>query len=405
MKNFYCLGILFVFLLSGCGKKEQPLTFKASGRNGVIASGNEQATRAGMRILKQGGNAADAAVATLLALSVKTIGAFCIGGEVPFMFYDAGSGRVTVLNGQGGAPLDEKAIAWYYSHGIPGSDIKAAADSVICVPNQKVSRLINENTSVLETFQLINEVLAQGVRGIWRLLSQPGLIRIDFADLCAVTRGRHAESALATAEAQGEHRGRVLLERLFAHPLLDGGTVLAEAETVLVSLVGGPDLTLAEVRRVMEQINRQCHDAQLVVGAAVDQGMVERLAITVIAGRQPPELVPSVSMTAASDTAATGEALTVTANNPQFETGFFRKPETPRLPTRFVPPPPELTPEKREEVLNRRGRSAKAKARLQQGTLPLEIVSKGRFDKSEPTIYHGEDLDVPTYVRRGMALN
>jgi len=284
-------------------------------------------------------------------------------------------------------------------------DIKAAADSVICVPNQKVSGLINENTSVLETFQLINEVLAQGVRGIWRLLSQPGLIRIDFADLCAVTRGRHAESALATAEAQGEHRGRVLLERLFAHPLLDGGTVLAEAETVLVSLVGGPDLTLAEVRRVMEQINRQCHDAQLVVGAAVDQGMVERLAITVIAGRQPPELVPSVSVTAASDTAATGDALTVTANNPQFETGFFRKPETPRLPTRFVPPPPELTPEKREEVLNRRGRSAKVKARLQQGTLPLEIVSKGRFDKSEPTIYHGEDLDVPTYVRRGMALN
>jgi len=64
-----------------------------------------------------------------------------------------------------------------------------------------------------------------------------------------------------------------------------------------------------------------------------------------------------------------------------------------------------LTPEKREEVLNRRGRSAKVKARLQQGTLPLEVVSKGRFDKSEPTIYHGEDLDVPTYVRRGMALN
>jgi gamma-glutamyltranspeptidase / glutathione hydrolase len=127
MKNSVCLGVLFVFLLSGCEKKEQPLTFKASGRNGVIASGNEQATRAGMRILEHGGNAADAAVATLLALSVKTIGAFCIGGEAPFMFYDAGSGRVTVLNGQGGAPLDEKAIAWYYAHGIPGSDIKAAA--------------------------------------------------------------------------------------------------------------------------------------------------------------------------------------------------------------------------------------------------------------------------------------
>ncbi len=285
-------------------------------------------------------------------------------------------------------------------------DIKAAADSVICVPNQKVFRLIDENTSLLGTFQLINEVLAQGVRGIWRLLSQPGLIRIDFADLCAVTRGRHAESALATAEAQGEHRSRVLLEKLFAHPLLDGGTVLVEADTVLVSLVGGPDLTMAEVRRVMEQINRQCHDAQLIVGAAVDAEMFERLAITVIAGRrQSPELVPSVSAIAEIDKSAAGESLLVTTDSPQFETGFFRKPEAPRLPARFVPPPPELSPEKREEILKRQGKSAKAKARLQQGTLPLEIVSKGRFEKSEPTIYRGEDLDVPTYVRRGVALN
>ena len=113
MKRSVCLGVLCVFLLSGCEKKEQPLTRNASGKNGVIASGNEQATRAGMRLLKNGGNAADAAVATLLALSIKTIGAFCIGGEAPFMFYDAGSGRVKVLNGQGGAPLDEKAIGWY----------------------------------------------------------------------------------------------------------------------------------------------------------------------------------------------------------------------------------------------------------------------------------------------------
>jgi len=165
-------------------------------------------------------------------------------------------------------------------------DIKAAADSVICVPNQKVSRLINENTSVLETFQLINEVLAQGVRGIWRLLSQPGLIRIDFADLCAVTAVGTPRAPWPPPRPRASTAARPPGTTL-RHPLLDGGTVLAEAETVLVSLVGGPDLTLAEVRRVMEQINRQCHDAQLVVGAAVDQGMVERLAITVIAGGSP----------------------------------------------------------------------------------------------------------------------
>ena len=96
------------------------------GTNGIIASGNEQATRAGIKILKDGGNAADASVATLLVLSIKTVGAFCIGGST-FMYYDAETGAVTVLNGQGGAPLDEEAIKWYYENGIPSGDIKSAA--------------------------------------------------------------------------------------------------------------------------------------------------------------------------------------------------------------------------------------------------------------------------------------
>ncbi len=120
------LGLLLA-LSCAQPEPEQPLTHQAAGKKGVVASGNEQATRAGLRILEQGGNAADAAVATLLALSVKTIGAFCIGGEVPLIYYEAASGKVTVLNGQGGAPLDSAAIAWYYKNGIPGGDIKSAA--------------------------------------------------------------------------------------------------------------------------------------------------------------------------------------------------------------------------------------------------------------------------------------
>jgi cell division protein FtsZ len=285
-------------------------------------------------------------------------------------------------------------------------EIKSVADSVICVPNQKVFQVIDENTSVLETFQRINALLAQGVCGIWRLLSRPGLIRIDFADLCAATRGRHSESALATAEAQGEQRARVLMERLLAHPLIEGGTALAEADTLLVSLVGGPDLTMAEVRRVMEQINRHCQDAQVIVGAALDAALTGRLAVTVIAGRRD-RAATTHSMTpeVESERPVEREAPPAASEDPQIETGFFRQPEAPRSTGRFVPPPPELSPEKREEILKRHSRSAKARARMKQGTLPLEIASKGRFEKSEPTLHHGEDLDVPTYVRRGVALN
>jgi len=99
----------------------------ASGKNGVVAAGKKEAVAAGIRILENGGNASDAAVATLLVLSIKHIGAFCIGGEVPMIVYDSKRNETKVLAGQGAAPLDSNAIAWYYKHGIPGDDIRAAA--------------------------------------------------------------------------------------------------------------------------------------------------------------------------------------------------------------------------------------------------------------------------------------
>src|SRR5580692_12886479 len=103
----------------------------ATGSQGVVVSGRPAATAAGIKILEQGGNAADAGAATLLALSVTYVGAFCVGGEIPILVYSAGQkdGRknVKLLEGQGEAPRDPKAIAWYMQHGIPDGDVKAAA--------------------------------------------------------------------------------------------------------------------------------------------------------------------------------------------------------------------------------------------------------------------------------------
>ena len=149
--------------------------------------------------------------------------------------------------------------------------LKAAADGVICLPNQKLFKLIDENTSVLEGLKISNELLAQGVRGIWRLLSHTGLINVDFTDLCSVLRGRHEASSLATVEASGENRSHEIIEKLMAHPFLEGGQSLAEADAVLVSLAGGPDMTMAEINRVMEQINRQCENAHIIMGAAIQE--------------------------------------------------------------------------------------------------------------------------------------
>ncbi|MGA9981188.1 MAG: gamma-glutamyltransferase [Candidatus Sulfotelmatobacter sp.] len=99
----------------------------AVGSQGVVVSGRPAATAAGIKILEQGGNAADAGAATLLALSVTYVGAFCVGGEVPILVYSAQQKNVKLLEGVGEAPRDPKAIAWYMEHGIPDGDVKAAA--------------------------------------------------------------------------------------------------------------------------------------------------------------------------------------------------------------------------------------------------------------------------------------
>jgi gamma-glutamyltranspeptidase/glutathione hydrolase len=126
-----CSGLAGLLWLSALGAAEPPdparIGWSASGTGGVVAAGKPESVAAGLSILLAGGNAADAAVATLLALSVTDYGPFAIGAEVPFLIYLAPRREVKVLSGMGGAPLDPAAIDWYLEHGIPRSGIKSAA--------------------------------------------------------------------------------------------------------------------------------------------------------------------------------------------------------------------------------------------------------------------------------------
>lgn len=249
-------------------------------------------------------------------------------------------------------------------------EFKKAADGVICLPNQKLLQFVDEKTSLPDAFAIGNDWVAQGVRGIWRMLSQPGLINVDFADLCGVLRDRHAEGSLATAEAQGENRATDIINKLLAHPLIENGQGLADTAGALVSIAAA-NLTMTEVTRIMEQITRHCEQAHVIMGASIDATFGERLSVTLVASRreQPAEDPP----------------LAARAELPVAES---RASPNPRL---VVPGP--------------NGRGRKSVTRMRQTQLQLEIVSKGRFEKSEPTLHQGQDLDVPTYIRRGVALN
>ena len=247
-------------------------------------------------------------------------------------------------------------------------EFKKAADGVICLPNQKLLQFVDEKTSLPAAFAIGNDWVAQGVQGIWRMLSQPGLINVDFADLCGVLRDGHAEGSLATAEAQGENRATEVINKLLAHPLIENGQSLAETAGALVSIAAA-NLTMSEVTRIMEQITRHCEQAHVIMGASIDESFGDRLSVTLVASRRENVGVEEV------------------APHPRMEL---------KAPARGGAPPPI-------QLSNGRGR--KSNSRMKQTQLPLEIVSKGRFEKSEPTLHQGQDLDVPTYIRRGVALN
>jgi cell division protein FtsZ len=336
------------------------------------------------------------------------LAAFCTGADIVFIMTGLGGGTGTgaapvmarVARESGALVLAMATLPFSFEGArrlrqaeVGLQSLKSSADAVICLPNQKLLKLLDEKTSVVETFKISNTLMADGLRGIWRLLMQTGLINVDFADLCSVTRGRHVASSFATAEAGGEKRSEQVVEKLLAHPLLDGGHVLNESDAVLVSLAGGPDLTMSEVNKIMEPLQRHCENAHLILGAAIDEAYTGRIAVTLIA---------SSRQSAVAEPVPAGPAAEAATEPPM---QFLDPATTPRPPSRLVAPPPELSSEKKEQLYHRQTGQTRKKLSRMQRELPLEIVFKGRFEKSEPTIRHGEDLDLPTYIRKGVALN
>ena len=183
------------------------------------------------------------------------------------------------------------------------------------------------------------------------------------------------------------------VKMLLENPLLDGGDVLSKAEGVLISILGGPDLTLADVQRAVEPISRHANRAHVIMGAAIDETYHGKLAVTVIAAANilPRRVVPQPVSTRPTTFARPGDA-------PLYRNA--RPAATPVVAPVASTPKPVVENVARNEAVA----VAKSPAKPKQETLPLEGVSRGRFDKSEPTLYNGEDLDVPTFIRRGVSL-
>ena len=155
-------------------------------------------------------------------------------------------------------------------------------DTLVTIPNQKLLSLGDEELSFVEAFRKADEVLFQAIKGISDLITQSGLVNVDFADVKTVMSNM-GRALMGTGCAKGQGRARLAAETAVNSPLLDDLSVEG-ATGVLINIVGGPDMKMKEIEEAASFIQEQAHeDANIIFGAAVDENMGDMMKVTVIA--------------------------------------------------------------------------------------------------------------------------
>lgn len=159
--------------------------------------------------------------------------------------------------------------------------LKDKVDALIVIPNQRLLEVVDKNMSLQEAFKLADSVLGQGVQGISDLITMPGLINVDFADVRAIMT--NAGSALmGIGQAGGENRAATAARMAIASPLLE--VSIEGAKGVLFNIVGGPDLSMNEVNEAAQIISQAAEpDANIIFGATIKDELVDMVKVSVIA--------------------------------------------------------------------------------------------------------------------------
>ncbi|MCX7608342.1 MAG: cell division protein FtsZ [Anaerolineales bacterium] len=159
--------------------------------------------------------------------------------------------------------------------------LKEHADTLIVIPNDRLLQIMDKRASLTDAFRMADDVLRQGIQGISELITVPGLINLDFADVKAIMSEGGA-ALMAVGKASGEDRARIAAEQAISSQLLD--ITIDGARGVLFNVTGGPSLTLFEVNQAAALIRETAHpDVNLIFGAVIDPDMGDEIRITVIA--------------------------------------------------------------------------------------------------------------------------
>jgi cell division protein FtsZ len=159
--------------------------------------------------------------------------------------------------------------------------LKEHVDTLIAIPNDRLLEIVDKRASIQDAFRMADDVLRQGIQGISELITVPGLINLDFADVRAIMAEGGA-ALMAIGHGEGESKAVEAAEKAIASSLLD--VTIDGARGILFNVTGGPDLTLFDVNEAAEIIRRTAHpEANIIFGAVIDETLTDKIHITVIA--------------------------------------------------------------------------------------------------------------------------
>jgi cell division protein FtsZ len=294
-------------------------------------------------------------------------------------------------------------------------------NAVICFENDQMGDMVPPQAGIHQAFAVADATISQSVRSIVNLIQRPGLIHIGFDDLLAALRSRNGRCLFGFGESDSDNRAHEALTQALKNPLMDRGRMLEEAARVLVQVAGGPGMTLSEVEILMQELGRHVGEqTQILFGAAVDGRLGDRLTVTIITSLTADEdLIPQQTQPAPSSAPPKLPVWEQPQENPPnieieptpievSEPAEMIPFEEPAPVESQLPPPVEPVVNKPEPIVTMQHKtpakeekpSPEKSVQAKQEVLQFEAVTRGRFEKSEPTIVEGEDLDVPTYLRK-----
>jgi cell division protein FtsZ len=307
------------------------------------------------------------------------------------------------------------------------------ANAVICFENDRMGDMVAPKAGIHQAFAVADMTISQSVRAIVNLIQRPGIVRIGFDDLLVALRSSNGRCLFGFGESDSDNRAHEALTQALKNPLMDRGRMLADAAHVLVQVAGGPDMTLSEVEILMQELGRHVRDhTQILFGTAVDGRMGNRLSVTIISSlAAEDEIAPQSGPVPSEPIVAPPDPITEQSREApaKIDTEPEPEPETVDLapvPEGLIPfeaptsieasigpalepeikkpafAPRLIVPKKKPLSVKEPKPAAEKPTHAKQEVLQFEPVTRGRFEKSEPTIVEGQDLDVPTFLRKNI---